>query len=190
MEWMDFVAALVDSLAWPVAVVVLLVVFKPVVLQLVTGGVRRWKAGPSGLEVEYWERETNEIKETIVQQLPAEPEDRFLTGGGLLTEELTDLAHVSPSAVVVEAFSRIEVELRQILTSNEISIDHKSTRQLALLANQQDLITSESVTAVEGLAALRNLAAHGRANERLDQDRAIEYLHLADAVLYALRNKA
>jgi len=38
-----------------------------------------------------------------------------------------------------------------------------------------------------GLGVLRNLSAHGRAGE-VSGERAMDYLALADAVLYALRN--
>jgi hypothetical protein len=38
------------------------------------------------------------------------------------------------------------------------------------------------------MAVLRNLAAHGR-TEDLEATHALDYLQLADAVLYALRNQ-
>ena len=43
----------------------------------------------------------------------------------------------------------------------------------------------ETVRAVEGIGELRDLAAHGRA-EDLDQARALEHLALTDAISYVL----
>jgi hypothetical protein len=188
---MEFVASLVASLAGPVAVVVLVVVFRPVLAQLAAGGVRRWKAGPAGVEVEYWDRETSEVKASIGQQVPA---GEAPLPGGSLSEELAEVVTVAPSAAVLEAFSRIEAELRRIITGAgvvpEEQLSRMSARQLSLLGLEHDLITPESANAIEGLAVMRNLAAHGQANTQLDQTRALEFVHLADAVLFALRSKA
>ena len=37
---------------------------------------------------------------------------------------------------------------------------------------------------------MRNLAVHGKDDGKLDTKRAMEYLHLTDAVLYALKTGA
>src|SRR5438105_2158897 len=55
MTGWQFAASVISSLAWPVAVVVLAIVFRAPLRRLVSGDVRRWKAGPSGLEVEFSE---------------------------------------------------------------------------------------------------------------------------------------
>ena len=57
---------------------------------------------------------------------------------------------------------------------------------LARQASSQKLISDETLSAIRGLAVLRNLAAHSPTDE-IAADRARDYLALADAVLYALR---
>jgi len=106
--------------------------------------------------------------------------------------DLTEIAESTPRAAVVEAFIRIETELVQILTTAGLLADTRpmGARQLALMALDNDLITAESANAIEGLAVMRNLAVHGGDDGQLDQQRALEYLHLAEAVLFALRSKA
>lgn len=193
MDWMEFVASLVGSLAWPVAVVALLIVFRPVLSELASGGVKRWKAGPSGVEVEYWDRETTEVKAAIREQLAEGERPAALTDGSL-SEELAAVIAASPSAAVVEAFSRIEIELRRIVVNAAVASDDEvarmSARRLSLLALDHDLITAESANGIEGLAVMRNLAAHGAANTELDESRALEFVHLTDAILFALRSRA
>jgi hypothetical protein len=46
-----------------------------------------------------------------------------------------------------------------------------------------------TLNSIDGLAVLRNLAAHGR-SDGTSTERARDYVSLADAVLYALRAKA
>ena len=189
---MEFVASLVGSLAWPIAVVVLVIVFRPVLSQLASGGVRRWKAGPAGVEVEYWDHEKLEVTEAIRKQVPAGAKIPALPAGESTIDDLTEIAQSTPRAAVVEAFIRIESELTQILKGAGLLADARpmGARQLALMALDHDLITAESANAIEGLAVMRNLAVHGGDDGQLDQQRAIEYLHLAEAVLFALRSKA
>lgn len=61
-------------------------------------------------------------------------------------------------------------------------------RALARLARDQGLISDETLTAVDGLSVLRNLAAHSSTDE-IGAERAHDYLALADAVLFALKAK-
>jgi uncharacterized protein YutE (UPF0331/DUF86 family) len=60
-------------------------------------------------------------------------------------------------------------------------------RSLARLALDHGVINEETFKAIDGLSVMRNLAAHGA--DDLDTTRALEYLDLADAVLYAMRNQ-
>jgi hypothetical protein len=59
-------------------------------------------------------------------------------------------------------------------------------RALAQLAHNRGLISDETLSAVDGLSVLRNLAAHSPSDD-IGVGRARDYIALADAVLYALR---
>ncbi len=74
MGWLQFVASLADSLAWPLSVVALAVVFRPMISQLDLTGVRRWKAGPAGIEIENWDREARGRRHLRLADLRAEAE--------------------------------------------------------------------------------------------------------------------
>lgn len=133
------------------------------------------------------------MKAAIREQL-AEGERPPAPTDGSLSEELAAVIAASPSAAVVEAFSQIEIELRRIVVNAAVASDDEvarmSARRLSLLALDHDLITAESANGIEGLAVMRNLAAHGAANTELDESRALEFVHLTDAILFALRSRA
>ena len=153
MDVLEFVSSLVGSLAWPVAVVVLVWVLRPELKHLAAGGVRRWKAGP--VEIEYWDRERSEVRESIRRELPAAVgEGGELAAAGGLVEELAEVVEAAPAAAVLEAFTRIEVELRRIVEAGGVEADgleRMAARQLAHVAFRHGLVTAESVNAVEGL---------------------------------------
>jgi len=191
VSWLEFVASVVGSLAWPVTLVVIVVVARAPLVNALSAPVKRWKAGPSGVEVEYWEhalsaaRAELEHSGDLASPAASAPEDGH---GDSLRDELERLAEVSPSAAVVESFGRVEAELRSMLAAAGEAVDRLGATALARLAHRRGLVTSETLNAIEGLGVLRNLAAHGRHTD-LDARRAIEFVALADAVLFALGPK-
>lgn len=88
-----------------------------------------------------------------------------------------------------DAFTRIETELRESLRGlvHDDTLDRQSATALAVMAQRNGLISAESVNAVQGLAAMRNLIAH-RDTEDVSTDKAVDYLVLADAALFAIRS--
>lgn len=185
MSWLAFVASLIHSLAWPAAVTAVVIVLRRPISAALGRGVHRVRAGP--VEVEF-DQELAEVRE----ELRRSPELAAATPPVLpvsLREELARLAEVSPRAAVLEAFSRIERRLAELLDTAGVELERVlSGSGLARLAQRTGLISEETVTAVEGLSVLRNLAAHSPADD-IGVDRARDYLALADAVLYALRAK-
>jgi len=185
VDGLAFAASVVQSLAWPVSAVVIVVVLRrPIaaVLQRLT----KAKVGP--VEAEF-DQELAEVR----SELQRSPE---AVGNGVdassaevvsVPDELSRLVEVSPRAAVLEAFARIETRLSELLTQG--GVDVKGARSgvaLARLAHQHKLITDQSLNAVEGLAVMRNLAAHGPA-EAITVERARDYLVLVDTMFYPLR---
>ncbi len=181
-EASNFIRALA-SLAWPVFALVVVLLFRSQITDLLSSGMRRFKAGP--FEVE-WDRQLSEAEAELDQPgVPAPP-----AAVGPLSEELAGVARAAPAAGVMEAHARVERELRQLLTEDGVTDDALRTGAagLARQAGKRGLITEETARAIEGLTVLRNLAAHGRAGE-VSVERATEYLVLADAVLFALGHR-
>jgi hypothetical protein len=106
-----------------------------------------------------------------------------------LAEDLAAVAQTSPTAAIMEAYARVETELRQMLQGkglSELELRAGGAR-LARMAAQFGSISEETVRAVEGIGVMRNLAAHGQPRA-ISPEQALDYLVLADSVLYAIRN--
>lgn len=184
MNWQGFVASLVQSLAWPAGVLAVVIVLRKPIGVVLGQGVRRVKAGP--VEVEF-----DQLQAEVREELARSPE---LAGAQVpaltasLREELSRLAEASPQTAVGLAFQQIEARLSEMLSN--VGVPPSSAmggRALARLARKHDLISDETLAAIEGLSVLRDLTAH--AGGDISADRARDYLALADAVLYALRSK-
>jgi hypothetical protein len=185
MSGLEFTAALVKSLAWPVAIMILAFIFRPSIHRALLQGIRRWKAGPGGIEVEYFETKVEELEQAVAREVFVAQEPINESDASLLNE-LEEVARISPSAAVGEAYSRVEGALREAAQTAGLDTARVVGRRLVDIARRGQLITEETASAVEGMAVLRNLAVHGGVAD-LDQRRAKEYLALADATLYAIR---
>ena len=184
MSTEQLIASLVDSLAWPAAALVIVLVFRRQIAQLLSAGrLRRLKAGPLDLE---FDRVSSEIetKLDLAAPLPAEHTP------GTAAEALAPMLESSPASAVMRAFGLVEAEVRTLLDAVGFTqLDGRwGATGLARRAKAAGLITEQALEAVEGVAVLRNLAAHRPAE--VSEQTAREYLALIDAVLFALRGGA
>lgn len=205
MNGWQFVASVVGSVAWPAAIVLLAVLFRRSVRQLLTGDVKRWKAGPSGLEVEFQEslpairREVEKGREAVpgppaaaAAETAAAPGDSTPDVTPSFREEMLEVAKRSPRAAVLESYDRLEALLREKLKASGLDTRRLPTLGapgLADLARLRGLITPETETAVNGLTVLRNLTAHDRESE-LSYEKAVEFIDLVMAIMFAVEHPA
>lgn len=181
MSGFEFAASLVGSLAWPIVVLIVAVLFRRQLSVLLGRPLSSLKAGP--LEA-VWDRQVAEVE----VELPGSPSGVTSAVDGADTDRLRQIARAAPAAAVLEAFALIEEQLRQLLLDAEVDAGRGGAMQMARRALEAGLVRPETVKAVEGAAVLRNLAAHGREAE-LDEARALNYLALADAVSFALGHR-
>lgn len=183
---LEFIASLAESLAWPLVVLFAVLVFRRQLVALVTALVARplasLKVGPFEAAWEAWDQKVAAV-EADLGPTPSPPPDS--PKDDRVVDELVKLARTRPGDAVVMAFERIEDQLYQLLTDAGARPDRRSAPHLARQALAMGLVQEETVRAIEGIAELRNLAAHGSAG-KLDQARALEYLALTEAISYAL----
>lgn len=179
MDPLAFVASLVSSLAWPVAVVVLVLVFRGPIGRMVERLPKRLKAGP--VEVEW-----PEVAAEARVALATAPEVNAISPGGSLTERLAEVVEKEPAAAIMAAWSEVEKALRDRMGDIGLGQPSIGGMMLARMAHERGAISDSTLQALEGLSILRNLAAHRRVEE-VDREKALDYLTLADATLYAIK---
>ncbi len=181
MSGFELAVRLAEALGWPiVALLIALILRHPLRHVLAQHPPSKVKAGP--FEVE-WDRALAETEKDVGASTSPGPVPTTVR------EELAAEASATPAVAVLEAHATVERVLRSMLAA-EVPADQTSRAGavgLARLAQRLGLITPESVSAVEGISVMRNLAAHGSARE-ISSEQALEYLALVDAVLYALKS--
>ena len=167
MDVLAFVASIVGSLAWPLAVVLLVILFRTQIRSWMARPPRHVKAGP-------FEIEWDQLVEAATVKV-AESRARDATG-------------VTPEARVLAAFGEVEGAFREaVADAGWQDADRRPLRTLLDQAQSDGLVSAETVEAIHGLIGLRNLAAHGGA--ALTEERVDDFRILADAVIYAIQSR-
>lgn len=201
MSCRELIASLVNSSAWPVAVIVLVLILRKPLVSLLNDPkrIKRIKAGPSGFEVELFDEKLNEAKETATDvrletELEAPEASGYWShrlGSSSFMAEMEGLARISPRAAILEAFTRLEVVLR--LTLSEIATDHRGrpapAYRLIDRAVELEMISPQEASLVQELRILRNSVAHTQ-DAKIDYARAVGFAEVAYQAAIALRLSA
>jgi hypothetical protein len=185
MHWLGFIASLIKSLAWPVAIA--LVVWwlrEPIRKRL--EHLRRAVVG--GQEFEF-----GEIVQ-VAEEAAAEaslPSSDVRVGEPTLSTELRAEINSAPRAAVVEAWNAVETELVALAEQVGIPMRDETWRRRGIIGYAEQLvglgtIASALLAVVDELREARNLAVHSR-GYTVDRDQAREYVDLAGRVRSALR---
>lgn len=167
MDWMQFVSALVSSLAWPVAVVAVVCLLKNPILGLIPK-IRSFKYGELHVDL------TEELK-AVQESLPGKPQEPPSDEkASFPTPVALQLAAVSPRGAILHSW--LEVEATVDLLVNELGYDFPAkaspvVKMRALL--DQGVIDQLIYTTFLQLSKVRNDAVHLTDREMEYQDAAM-----------------
>jgi hypothetical protein len=188
MEWREFVASLVDSLAWPVAVVSVVALLRSQISALFDGTLQRLKVGPGGAELEWArvERETAVAAAGSIAAISASGPDGDAIDAEL--DAIEPLIETMPALAVRQSFAVLERELRRIVEEGQLEVPYENPDVNGLIraAYHARVITKDTGNALRGLVELRNLAEHDPSGTRTTPEKARDFLALTRSVLYAL----
>jgi hypothetical protein len=174
MDWQEFVASLVASLAWPAAVVGVALVFRRQIRDLLSTGLHRVKAGPFEAE---WQRAEQQVPRSLRLAARDREPDSVESAG----------ATISPRTAVLARHAELVSRLGSAVTAKlGPQPEGQSLGELIDVAEHDGLIDSKTKDALIGLSVMRNLAAHGPND--VTPARASEFMALADAAEYAMEH--
>lgn len=174
MDWLTFIASIVKSLAWPVAAVVLAILFKDDLVKAMPL-IKRLKAGP--VEAEF-EREVKELQES------AAGSDETVRVGAKNDESeefLFQLAEFHPRSAILESWVRLEATARSAIVKVVPHMANKGYISAARLSNtliQEGILNERQVELYHELRRLRNEVAHGVGFEPTEKS-ARSYIDMA-----------
>jgi hypothetical protein len=181
VDWLTFIATVIGSLAWPLAVVLLVIVLRKPIKQLFPH-LQRLKY--KEFELEFGKR-VEEVRDEVARELPGE------TPIALLADEsspLARLAEVSPRSAVLEAWRDVELAALDVARAigGESFRNKTLTFQAILLLEQKEAFDRNVISLLRDLRGLRNEAAHAP-DFALTKEIALQYVVNASAVARHIR---
>lgn len=187
MDWLEFTSKLIDSLAWPVAAVVLGLIFRKKLIELLPL-LRKVKAGP--LEAEF-EIATKQVLASTVELVAKErmPEAPLVQDKRSLEDTAAKLvtARSEPTATIIEGWSALDGELHK-LGRQTGSIEDPLMSEINLYRKVMDsnVLPIGTRTLVQDLRKLRNQVAHAKVIPTAES--AQDYLLSVQRVVELIRN--
>lgn len=182
MDWVGFIASIVGSLAWPGALVALVLILRTPIRGLLPL-LQRLKY--KELEIEFGRR-VEEVKQELAQELPPGAVQPISDAS---RDALLRLAEVSPRAAVLEAWR--EVELAALEAARKVGGDKFRERPFTLEAirilERSESLDRNVMGLLRDLRGLRNQAAHAP-DFALTKESAIDYAQTALNVAFILKH--
>ena len=183
MDTLTFISNVIQALAWPLTLLILILLLRTPITNLIPLIQRlRYK----DLELEFGQR-VEEAKVEAAQELPEAAEEP--TPLGPEREAIVRLAEISPRAAVLEAWRRVELATlatAKIASGDNLPIKVKPFQAIRAL-EQNERIERSAINLLKELRSLRNEAAHAP-QFALSQESALEYTALAENVVNYLRS--
>ncbi|EDY82467.1 hypothetical protein VDG1235_2089 [Verrucomicrobiia bacterium DG1235] len=157
MDWKTFISSLIDSLAWPIAVVAILVFFHREISRLIP---RITKFKHKDTEIDFT-RQVEELsqKEEIKTQRTEKKEDQLKAE----FDHLVRLADVSPRSAVIESWRQLESSAAEALIALDPDFSAygpKNPLEVSRILRKKEVLSESEFRDFNKLRKLRNQAAH------------------------------
>jgi len=186
LDWLTFTSEVLRILAWPITILVVVVVLKRPITTLIREVIRvKWK----DLEIEF-ERDIKQVAKDADLVLPPPPleigvTDQISVGtkaDATVSEETTKVAGMAelyPPAAILEAWLDLEVVLRHTAARHSIeTTDRKPTLLLARELLDLGKLDKETFRIFEKLRDLRNKVVHARVTD-VSTSQALEFYSIS-----------
>jgi hypothetical protein len=178
MSVMSFIAEMTKALAWPIAVVVVGLIFRRTISNLLEG-VRLRRIGKGE-----WSADFTAAAQEVWAELPSHPRQEAHLGE--IDAETVRLADASPAAAISDVWGKLEQRVRS--SAAKAGVQQQLLPEILRGLTDKHIIRPATADGILGLRNMRNLAVHAPA-ERLTSTQAIEFINLAAALMWSLEQE-
>jgi hypothetical protein len=194
MNWLQFVASIIESLAWPIACVVLVFLLRKPLTQILIALTRLKNLKFKELELDFG-AELRDIKDTAAGSIAPEAftEESLPTVEQDIHSQITEakrLAPDFPEPAISVGWQAVEEALFNAVDRLRLTPTNRSEspplRNIELLS-ANGYIHTENVSVLRRMRKLRNIAVHGGGGRgEISVDDANEFIALASAIVKTL----
>ena len=186
MSILQFISSIVDSIAWPLAIVILLLFFKKYIIQLIPFVTSlKYK----DLEVQFSEKvkQLVNISQDNIKKLTDMHDDLNISR----ENKLYGLLDISPRAAIIESWLLVETAASKALQKKDPEICKKTTMiapaRLGKYLQEYKLLTDIQFTIYDNLREMRNNAVH-IGDTQFNKNDVTEYIQLSIMLANQIEN--
>lgn len=153
MDWKQFFAALASALAWPTALIVVVLLLRTPLSKIIPK-IQSFKFGDLHIDLG---KELDALKEKVIASSP--PESQPAESSPPPPPSILELAASSPRSAILMAWLDVERELNKLATKHGIA-PAKTPVSTANLLHIEGVLDESTFTLFRELRAIRNEAAH------------------------------
>jgi hypothetical protein len=170
MDWMQFLASVVGSVAWPAAALAIVYLFKDQ-LRLLIAHIK--KIGAAGVNVELSEKVEEAVDAGEVVQAEKGLVAPDVVG---LDPTLLQLVKSFPEAALIQSFKELEALILKLRAKMPDDRPARNLYEVLKALEKQQYIPQSAVVLFQSLREARNAAAHGRGEEELSSSEALDLI--------------
>lgn len=196
MDILTFISSLFSSLAWPVAILIIALIFRRQFSKILEG-IRLKKIKRGDFELDF-DQELSEIKSKVQELELSEPESKLKaisaeSESTLLAadEQIELISQINPASAIALAWSNLERELQNTILRLAISADYppyNSPLKNIQLLKEYKYIDKNTFQILNRLRILRNESVHTMYDSRITVKDVEEFNQLAKIVLEKLKS--
>jgi len=188
MTMLEFISSIISSLAWPISILITILIFKNPLSEVVIS-LRKIRYKDLEMEFEKLKLTAKALPETIESKAIPEAERLIYSS---LEEQMGDIAPRSPEGAVLIAWAAIETAISSAVMRLAISPESPAYRSVVhnmeCLEKYTDL-DKAIFPMLNELRAVRNHSAHaGRKKYEISVDQALLYGKTAEKVIRIIQN--
>lgn len=183
MNWLEFFSSIVNSLAWPLFALIIILILKNPLIERITE-LKSFKA--KGVEIDFHQKLKNLIETQVEEDSQINEVDKVWSPE--IDKKIERLAKIDPSASIIYAWTELETTLRnfEILMDGK-NYKHVSVNELMKRAINQGILQDNNYKVFKELNILRNEVVHGRRlSDNLSYNDAMNYVEVVKQVIHEL----
>ncbi|MFC1481564.1 hypothetical protein ACFL6E_04905 [Candidatus Neomarinimicrobiota bacterium] len=160
MDWLTFISKLIESLAWPVSILVLLYIIRKE-LPTIVARIKKFKY--KGFELEFGQP-VRAVEKDVARAIPDVPEPVAVSAQSheQKRDRLNSMAEFSPASAIVSSWLQVEAAAIDIIRKKDIARFKTRPGPMGIrdYLIEEEILDKKQIAIFEQLRKLRNKAIH------------------------------
>lgn len=187
MSILEFISSVINSLAWPIAIIIILVFFRKYIIKIIPS-IEKFKYKDFEVEFTKTMKELMDNSRADIESLPSKENEKSI----ISEDKLFGLLEISPRSAIIESWLLVETAASNALQKKDPEMTKKTYMvaplRLGQYLNKYQIINGNQLNTYNKLREIRNKAVHiGDAQFNLSE--VSEYIKLSVMLANQIENE-